>query len=179
MRTVHTFWWHPEEETDFLRFLEGTGYVVALPFDEKKDPQELTSLPIVDFLSQSNPSDLFFALEEHARKLVITSFEKTVDEQSIQVFRVSSIESCVIDYERCQLTNYRKLTPVNFCAYWDYPDMQLNKMIKKPPEFVAWGKKVMRWIHKLGSVELLPYDLRMTKRVKEEVLDGKLELVKY
>ena len=50
-------------------------------------------------------------------------------------------------------------------------------MLEKPQEFVKWAKKVVRWVYKVAPKWHQYKNYRVTKRVKEAILNEGLQIL--
>jgi hypothetical protein len=176
MRSVVTFWQLPEDEKDFLAFLLTTGNIVAVPSHWVKKREEITPQPIVSYIEKHDPIQLAFGLERYALQAV----EAQVFEGEV-LFGVTIMTACLIGYSRGRFRDGNKLTQSNLVAYWDYPSADSTELIAKDPEFVTWAKKVFSWVRKFAprQVEYNGRPCRATRRVKDAVQKGQIELVPY
>jgi hypothetical protein len=176
MAAVVTYWQLPEDEKDFLSFLQGTGNVLALPDRWVSSREELAPRPIPAFVDQYDPNQLLFGLDSHVTTLRIE--EHRVD--GAPRFALPHMEPCVIAYGRGRLCD-GKLAQSNLSAYWSYPSRVGLGLVKKDPEFVAWARHVMGWVRRATPKRLIcnGYPYRATSRAANEVAGGRVQLVLY
>ena len=99
--------------------------------------------------------------------------------EAVERFRVADMPSPVIGYQRGREISPGKLTPSNLYAYWEFPATTHSSMVAKPEEFVSWAKKVFQWVYKATPCWHEYKSYRVSKRVKESILDEGLEIVPY
>jgi len=132
MPEVLTFWQFAEEESTFLQFLQRTGTVLAFPGQWVQTREELVPQPIQSLVGKSIPSDLRFSLEPFA---VEASLE-IIELEGQQLYGISLIDSCVLDYTRGRFRGKNKPGFSNLYAYFTTSRKQ-----EKDPQFVKWVKK--------------------------------------
>lgn len=162
MASVFTYWQLPEEEAEFLDFLDSTGIVVAYPNHGVKTPQEADPQPIRVFWAKNAPLRCMLGLDSNKASTVL-EFKSQGDEQ---FYSVSLMNSCVIGYSRPNFRNGNHLGQSNLAAYLQYSDGS-----KKPDWFWKWTNQVFRWAKKKAAdkQEYHGYFYPATQRVVEEV----------
>src|SRR5260370_41031597 len=113
MPAVVTYWQLPDDDKDFLDFVQTTGTVLALPDRWVKRKEELALQPMVSYFQLHDRGQ--FSLEKHVLQISIDEHETSDGLR----FGVPVMEPCVIAYERGRFLN-GKLTLPNLSAYWDY-----------------------------------------------------------
>jgi hypothetical protein len=177
MPSTVTFWWFPEEENAFLDFLDTTGSVLALPFCGAKKKEDLIPCPIRDYIATVNPRQCFLFLTDFANEIVITSFNQVIDnEMPVEKFRISDMRSSVLGYDRGVVAAPNRLTASNLYAYWEFPDPGGKVLTRKSEAFSSWGKRVMKWVLKATPEWHTYKNYRVSKRVKNAILDNRLEI---
>lgn len=171
MAEVVTFWWHPEEEVEFIDFLETLGPTMAMPFDRASSKDDLSPRPIRESLNRVE--SLFVTRRQDALACVVRAFE--IDGETF--FRVSDMESCVIGYDRARFSSDGALSPGNLNFYRQYPNTTVTGFVEKSKDFVDWARKVLKWVRKSASERVL--DLRGSKRIKTAVQEGSIKLAHY
>jgi hypothetical protein len=168
-----TFWQLPEDEREFLIFLAGTGNVLALPSHWVKAHWELTPKSIASYIEQQDPPQVELVLESHVSQLRVDSHVK----DSQIYFSIPTMKNLVIGYNRCRFHS-GKLCQSNLSADWAYPNEDATEMVRKSEEFIRWAKRILAWARKATpeKCSLNGYEYRATKRVKEAVARGELEL---
>jgi hypothetical protein len=132
----------PEEEADFLAFLDSTGTVVAYPDHWVKTEAEAEPSLIRSHLAEYNPAQVDLGLEPHTKDVIIENQVKDHE----RFFYITSIRSCVIGYSRPRFRNGNQLGKSNLAAYLDaYED---NIRQAKPDWFQSWVKQVISWAKK-------------------------------
>jgi hypothetical protein len=176
MPAVVGFWQLPEDENEFLVFLQGTGTVLALPDRSVDTKEELVPQPIAAFLERHNPNQLLFGLERHVRVIRVEEYSA----EGRLRFVCPYMEPCVIAYSRGRLLG-RKLAMSNLSAYWNYRSADRPSSVENDPEFVRWGKKVMAWVRRATPehVECNGHPYRATPQVQKAASEGQLEVVLY
>ncbi len=187
MPAVVTFWQLPGDEKDFLRYLKKTGNVLGIPDLAQKSLEALTPQPLEDCFE--TPDDFYLGLDEFARSAPIKEFEYQGEEEGRKgerLFALDYMSPCLIHYTRPRIRN-GKLGQSNLYAYWEHPAeldtcfvswMPRLYLKKKDPNFVKWAKKVLNWVRRRTpeKIEYNGYPYRATKRAKEAMLAGKIEV---
>jgi hypothetical protein len=178
MASTVTFWWFPDEEEAFLEFLERTGQVLALPFAATETKDGLVPRPFREYITAADPHQCFLLLADVA-ELIIEPFKVVESGTAVERCRVVDMKSCVVGYDRGKLLGSDKLTASNLYTYWDYPNPSGSSLVRKPEEFIRWAKNVLGWVHK-ATPEWHQYrNYRVSKRVKEAILNDGLQIVTY
>jgi hypothetical protein len=144
--SVFCFWQLLKEEASFLQFLHDEG-AVAL-FDRRyaidEDPQ---IFPVLD-CAEIGQGDYLFTRNKDVSTLV----RSPVPRKEKTHYAISHIESCVLTYRRGQrLRIGLSRSSLNFCkAYWD----EKSRWTKKPDEFLAWARKVQKWLRTRTPTQL-------------------------
>jgi hypothetical protein len=68
-----TFWRFPEEEDAFIRFLDTSGPIVAMPKGKVRDKSALVPLPLRDLLAR-DPASIVMWLRDSIEELPIKTF---------------------------------------------------------------------------------------------------------
>jgi hypothetical protein len=179
MASTVTFWWLPDEEETFLTFLETTGEVLASPFAGAQKKEELIARPVREYITDLHPHQCFFFSAEFSDELIIEPCKCIEGDKTVERFRVVDMKSCVIGYDRGKDLGSGKLTASNLYAYWDYPNASGTSLIRKPERFTRWAKKVFSWVHKSTPEWHMYKNYHVSKRVKEAILNGGLQIVPY
>ena len=137
----------PEEEADFVSFLERTGNVWAIPTSWAQTPQELAPVPLREYLEQQNPDQVFLCPHDFAAKTVIV--QQRQDGQDWVL--VDSMASYVASYHRGWITPSRELVGNSISAYYYSLNQDHTGLLNKEPAFKKWAEKVFRWVRKWAS----------------------------
>jgi hypothetical protein len=148
MPTVFSFWRLPEEEQDFLAFLDKSGGAVAIPFERFRRKEDMVFQPISELLESENPDAVLFSLQNLADQLRIHA----VSDDLGTYYTASPMDSSMIAYERGKLSTDRKLGVTSLAAYWKFLNDADNQFADKPAEFVSWGKRVFRWLRRTAPI---------------------------
>ena len=134
-RNVITYWIAPEEEYEFIQFLQSTGPIIAFAAEWKETKVAVAPQKLEDFLQAINPSQLMIA-QENAYVIVEThGFSGRVR------YNITAEQSAVITYRRGRLVG-DKLGQSNLAFY-----SAVSERPKKADELLQlWGKKVFRWV---------------------------------
>jgi hypothetical protein len=176
MAAVATFWWFPDEQEPFLNYLGESDHVVALPFGAFGDKAEIQTQPVSALVGSNNPRQVLLCLAEQTSQVRLVNAPPGPSGKS---FRISLVDSCVIAYDRAVFIGANKLAASNLAAYWEYPNATKAEMIDKPEGFVNWAKKVFQWVYKVTPEWHQYKTYRISKRVKQAIKEGKLELEVY
>jgi hypothetical protein len=176
MPSVVTYWQSVEDETDFFRFLQSTGDVLALPANWMETKEVFVPQHVEPFVNRYDPDQLLLTQEGNG---FLWEIERRQFDRDIR-FGIPIMTSCVFAYRRGKFRN-GKLAQSNISAYLDYPTEDKSSLVAKPDQFVLWVKKVIGWIRKATPerIECNGYPYRATRRVKTSVLDGKLDVALY
>lgn len=174
MASVVGYWQLPEDEREFLEYLESTGQIVAFPPEGVLTAAEVQPESIRSFIESRDPSGLEFGPME----LQEVPVPMQIGEE--RRFMVTAMRHCVIGYRRGRLYD-GTITQSNLCAYSSYLADDCSHMVSKRPEFLSWSKKVLRWVRKrtTDKVECNGYSYRATRRVKAAVTAGELRAKLY
>jgi len=174
MSAVVTFWQLPDEEEEFLCYLESTGTVLALPDYWVKKREDLCPISIRAFIANHNPDQLLFGLQQYLHDVPV---EERLHEGEVLYVGPSAMESCLISYRRGKMRNDHMLGQSNLAAYWTHLNKSNSSVIDKEADFTKWGKKVLAWARKY-TPEWHDYKgYRATKRAKEALAKGVVKFV--
>ena len=148
-----------------------------MPSQWERTKEAIAPRPIISYVEQQNPSQLFFGLDRHAHEATIESHERCGE----RFFAVAAMSPCLITYNRGKLRESKKLGLSNLCAYWEYPSKDAKTLLDKDPEFINWAKRVFGWVRKLApkQIEINGRACRATDRVKDALRTGSFEAVLY
>ena len=177
MRAVLSYWQLPEDERSFLDFLQSTGDILAFPARGAKVKEELLPQPLVPYIDQDNPSQLYFGLERNAQQVI----PELVEQGEARFFSVPSMKACLIGYRRGYFRDGNKLAQSSLSAYWDYPNEEATELLNKDPEFIKWAKRVLNWVRRAAPKQVAFRGglCRATNRVRDAVQRGEVEVVPY
>ncbi len=173
MPSVVTFWQFPEEEQQFIEFLNGTGCVVAFPSGPVETESELVPQPLNDYISRYDPDQLLFGLEDFAEKRIV----KQVEFEGQPRFCVTSMDSCLVGYRRGNFRDGNKLGQFNLAAYWTRLSDDGKSLVNKDRTFKKWAEKVFSWVREATPEWHQFKTYRVTRRVKEALLKGEIEII--
>jgi hypothetical protein len=176
MTVVVSFWRFPEEEEAFLDFLDKTGNVVAIPYQNFHNLEAIKPQPLREMIKNSDLNSashsLLIGLEHWMDQIRVNPYFHNGG----NIFAVSYLYSPLIVYDRGQFREPNKLGMSNLCTTRSYYD-DGKKLIYKPDEFVKWGKKVFSWVRK-ETPEFHQYKTyRLTLRVAEAVRNNLIDIV--
>lgn len=177
MLSFVTYWQlPPEDENEFLDFLQSTGTILSLPAHWAETKEELVPQPIATFIERHDPDQVLFGIEEH----VLHEAPEVREFNGNIRFGIPVMKSRIITYRRGKIRE-GKLAQSNISAYLDYPAEDASRLILKSTDFVGWVKKVIDWTKKATSerIERNGHGYRATARAKTAVCEGKLEAVLY
>jgi hypothetical protein len=167
MPAAVTFWRFPEEEEDFIRFLQSSGPVVGVPKGKVKDKSQLNPAPVADLLAR-NPPSVLLGLPNLLREWPIRVYHDERGESYAVLF------TCVpvLTYRRGQLLAPNQLTASHISGDWTVPSEDKSKVVDQPEEFIKWGRKVLAWVRKETPEwhEFKTY--RVTRRVSDAIKSG-------
>ena len=173
MAAVLTFWWMPDEESDFLRLLAGQD-VVAYPVGATESAI-LRPIDVDDMIRAHNPKDLWLTLPAFV-KSVRVDFQK-LSPPHRSGYAVSGMHSTVIGYQRGRFLDDKRLSSSNLHAYWSYPDDAATTMIQKPEAFCKWARKVFAWVRRRTPDWHEYRRYRVSSTVKSAIAAGQRRIV--
>jgi hypothetical protein len=173
MTAVLSYWQVPDEEQDFLCFLQSTGSVVALPSHAVKTKAELKPERLKDFIEKHDPLQLEFGLPH---LLSEADIEQQQFGQEL-LYKVATMRPCLIGYNRPKFWA-GELGRSNLSAYWDYSNREKSKLIQKSPEFVKWAKTVFSWARKRACerIALRGCEYPATRRARDAFLRREFDI---
>jgi hypothetical protein len=168
MPAVIGFWRLPEEERRFLDYVSRSGDVVAFPFDKVPDRSVIKPHRAIKYIEERDPDGVLLALSVHAS--LVRAVEVTTPRG---FFLADYMRAPVIIYSRGRLRD-RRLGGCNLATYWSYLGDD-ERMKDHPAAFVAWAKRIYRWVRADTPVKLSK-GWRATTAVAAAI-DGGLEIV--
>ena len=176
MATVVSFWRFPDEEEEFLDFLDKTGRVTAIPYKKFHSLEEIVPQSLRQIIKDSDSN-----LASHA---LLIGLDRWMDQIRVDpcihngenILAISYIHSPLIVYGRGEFRESKKLGMSNLCAHRSYYNDE-KKLVHKPNDFVKWSKKVFDWVRK-ATPEFHQYrTYRLTPRVAEAIRNNLIEIV--
>ena len=147
MPAVFTFWQTPEDERIFSEFIQSTGEIVGWPDKAIEEAQtDKFPLGLMDLLAL-----------KRERSICITRREFCVNRNPRSVTRegkrrvqmmVAEVDDVIVFQRPPKIK--RTLGRTNLVAYWT-PFTVEDAPKAKSKEFVAWGKKVFRWVRSTAT----------------------------
>jgi len=168
MAAVLSFYQLPEEEENFLKYVEGSGKILAVPSLPMRSREDLRPLPFHEFIHRFDPDVVYFGLEEHANLIVVSPY---LDEQG-EFVTVNNMRSPLVHYRRPRWRDPKRLTMSNLVAYWSYPDEKKTAMLDQPREFVKWAKKIYQQVRKIAPPLSENKFIRVTPGVEAAMREG-------
>jgi hypothetical protein len=167
-----TFWQTPDEETEFLDFLDTTGVVVAYPSHWVQTGTEVLPLPVRAFLLEKQPRQVLLGLERADADAIISP---QVD-GTRPYLSVDFMSSCLIAYSRAHFEPDGRLGKANLSTYLDF--LAGTEIKRKPVWFQSWVKKVFTWARKHANKKcvLHGFEYPATPLVKKLVEEKRIEL---
>lgn len=195
MPSVVSFGQLPDEESDFLAYLQRTGDVWARAVNDDPYNPKYAPLPVAEFLNRfadqivayhvvavylafrediTRPAVSSHEITEGGTLVPFVQFGKTVDGVhtivgGTKVMRdsIDPMGSSFVRYDRGQFRTEEELAISNLCFYPGSYEGQEWK--PNPPAFMKWGKKVLDWMRR-HTPESVPvyrcnYEVRATVRV--------------
>ena len=174
MASVVTYWRLPDEEGQFLDYLEKTGDIQACVHGSVSRRDGLRPRPLRDLLQTDEFEDILFGPQE----FMAQSWIDSVVHEGRTLYSRSYRQGPLICYTRGGFRTPQQLAQSNLCfvsSCWvsDGANPDLDHSQPQPPEFLAWAKNVLSWVRRHTQ----PHGYyRATPRVLAEVENG-LELV--
>jgi hypothetical protein len=169
-----TFWRFPDEEARFLDYLDKTGEIIACTHERMPEPTSplLEPRPIRQLIDEQDPISMAFGPRAFMDMAQIDEFE--LDGRISYGRWYTRVP--LMAYTRGKLYEPGRLGHTNlvFDSWRSSGTLDDPSFTPQPPEFVAWGKRVLNWARR-HTPRVVAYK-RMTERVFAE-LDGGLELV--
>ncbi len=168
-RAVFGYWLMPEEEAEFLDFLDTTGTVVAYPNHWVRTKVEAAPSPLRSYLAEHNPNLLKLGLGQHSGEELI----KSMDQE--QFFGFDLMDACLIAYTRPRFRIGNQLGKSNLAAYLDVSTD--NALHPKPKWFQLWVKQVFTWAKKHAQKKCVHqhFSYPATQLVLKLAEEGKIE----
>lgn len=171
MPAAVTFWRFPEEEEEFVRFLESSGPVVGVPKGKVQDRSKLTLLPLNELLAQ-DPSSVLIGIRGVLKDLPIRAYP----DENGESYGVLFTHVPVLTYRRGRLLAPNQLGASHISGDWTVLSEDKKSVLDQPEEFVKWGKTVLGWVRK-HTPEWHQYKTyRVTNKVAGAIKSG-LEIV--
>lgn len=174
MAHVFTFWRFPDEERRFIDYLTKSGDILAAVDKRVSDPtsKELEPRPIGQLIEEEDPRNVLIGPREFMDMAQIDAFERFGEVKYGRYYAYVPL----ITYSRGVFRGENRLGDTNLAFVSKRTTADLNDLteVPQPPEFVAWGKRVLGWARRDAPREV-EYK-RMTERVFAELANG-LEVV--
>ena len=160
-----TFWWLPEEEDDFLRFLERDTRVVALPLEA---PDRVAATAPRELIESENPARVFLTLRPYLESVRYVSYQTN----GRALLGIDAMSSPVLSYSRCLFRRDNELGQGNISFHGQCLVVDGGGLVPKPAELVSWAKRVVARVRKTtpGWHQYKRY--RVTDAVTEGVARG-------
>jgi hypothetical protein len=171
-RAVFTFWQLPEEEGDFLDYLESTGPVVACPNHWVSTEAEASPADLRPYLAKYDPDTVKLGLSSHLEEVVI---QKITEKDKPVMFSTDLMTSSLVGYTRGRITGAGQLERTILAAYLDLPE---EGGTLKPAWFRRWVKKIFAWVKRRasGTCTLRGFAYPATPQVLKLLDDRKIQL---
>jgi hypothetical protein len=139
------YWRLPEEEREFIEYLNSIEPTVAL-------------IPDI-FLNLEDPEwePLEQAFARDASRYLITPARFVSQARVLKVngangneFKVDVVASPVLFYYRGRMIAPNRLSSTALSADWSYLTEDQRTMEDKPADFVRWAKRVMQWVRRVA-----------------------------
>jgi hypothetical protein len=176
---AYTFWQLPEEEPEFLGFLNSTGNVIAFPDYGVVSPDERKPTPLEDYLRKcSSPYHFLFGLERFADRICGKYSTKFLAREGHGHHHTDVFSSWVMGYSGAQLRDLNKLSKSNLFTYFTARKTGDPDDDAKKAEFKRWVNKVFAYAKKRSpeSVELHSHFYPATKKAKEAAVSENIQL---
>lgn len=175
----------PEEETEFFAYLETTGDILACwmgdnPRDFQYEPQ-----PPAPFLKKYlkkivwyDQVRVYLGHEKDVLKPRIESRPQTIDGKRVLIPHINFYATPVLWYSRGVLSREKVLDRTNVHMYTSY--FKGNTLVRKSPEFIAWGRKVLAWLRRRATDEVpiyrCNYSLQATAKAADAARQGRIKV---
>lgn len=139
-----TYWRLPDEESDFVDYLESSAEpVLVLPVRTYSKVEDVRWMPPREAFGSNDSSFLITPAKFAPAARVVR-----VDRPDGQGFKVHPGKSPVVFYTRGNLAAPNRLYTSAISADWTYLADDDRTFLDHPAEFVRWGKRVMQWVRK-------------------------------
>jgi hypothetical protein len=168
------YWQLPEDEREFLNYLDGTGQIVAMPHSWVRTPAEMAPEDIESFITRLDPSQLYFGPAELQDEIEAKRFGDEI------LFGVPAMKASVFHYARGRVRG-GELALSSLSVYSQYPSDDEARLVSKGDDFIKWSRRILNWVRRKASekIEYNSYPYRATRRVKNAVSDGALRVGFY
>lgn len=197
MASVISFGRLPDEEPEFLAYLEKTGEVWARAVDGEVEPPRFKPLPVAEFLTRFGKEiqaysavDVFLGFREDVLLpevclqdvieggkhipfvqdgVVVPGAHTIVGGTKVKRAFINPQASRLVRYRRGEFRSADELASSNLSFY---PGAyQKGTWVAHPASFMKWGKKILDWMRRRTPesvpVHLCNYEMRATPRVAE------------
>jgi hypothetical protein len=165
MAEAVTFWRFPEEEPEFVRFLESLGPVVALPKGKVTNKSQLQLRSLEELLADGVDS-LLLALPGMLGELPIRQYQ----DDTGQSWAVLFTDIPVLTYRRGVWRGPQQLGGTHISGSWTILSDDQSRILDQPAAYIRWGKKVLAWVRKQTPQTYNHY--RVTSKVAEAIQSG-------
>jgi len=172
MATVVKFWQLPEEEARLLRYVDGTGDILARAFDLSENRGLFTPAPLLEFIEERDPDAVLIG----PREFMDQAKEFSVEREGQTLYGYSYLSSPLLLYDRPRFRAPRQLGQSNMCAEWWGIEPGVPDLVRKPEPFIKWAQRVFRWVRRATPKWHQYKTYRITEKVAAELERG-LELV--
>jgi hypothetical protein len=167
-----TFWWLPDDEAEFLSFVENEGRVIALPLELSAPVTEDLAYSPKQLIGRDQSARMFLVLRSHLQQLEYVPYDK----DGVTLFGIGAINSPVVSYKRSVLRESKTLSQASVSFYSDRLSADQKSLVAKQTEFTAWATSIVSSVRKKTPQWHKYKSYRISNRVADALEQG-LELV--
>ena len=171
----------PEEGAEFLAYLIATGDIWGCWLGDNPRLFKFVPAPAADFIKQHarsiteyNSQRFLLGKREDVLRPKVSSYKEIGEGEEIRRYGIDYQTSPLLWYSRGVID--RKGVMDRTCLSFHTSFVRKNAWVKKPSEFIAWGRKVTSWLRRRAtdSVPIFDcnYSIKATRLAAEAVRKG-------
>ena len=149
----------PEEDAEFFEYLATTGEIWACWLGDNPREFKYAPAPPARFLKKFGRKieeygsvRLLLGRREDVLKPRVASQTYTIAGKKVRQVGIDYHASPLLWYSRGIINAENVLDRTNLSFHTSY--FKGNELVRKPPEFVAWGRKVTAWLRRRATDEV-------------------------
>lgn len=146
----------PEEDDEFLAYLASTGDIWACWLGDDPLAWEFEPASAADFLrrhsrsiTEYNSLRLLLGQREDVQKPKSRLRVESIGGEEVRRHEIDYEASPLLWFSRGTIDRKKVMDRTNLCYHTSY--LKKNDIVKKPPEFIAWGRKVTAWLRRRAT----------------------------
>jgi hypothetical protein len=156
------YWRLPDEEGDFVEYLQSLEPTMAIPLRTVETPEALVWKPVAEALHDSDNAFLITP-----SRFVSDMKVHRIDTPLDRGFTASVSATPAIHYSRGRLLKPRRLSSAALSADWTHLAEDGKTVVDKPADFVRWARNVMQWVRRVAPGWYLHKSQRITPKAEE------------